>query len=69
MVTNCDWSNPSTSFNLGGYHQPHNLIAHTLPFLVRIANEGRVEGRPLYNSHSQWKGTPIPRSVKLPDTP
>lgn len=50
---NCDWSKPSTSFNLGGYHQPHNLIAHTLPFLVRTAaNEGRVEGRPLENSHS-----------------
>ena len=52
MVTNCDWSKPSTSFNLGGYHQPHNLIAHTLPFLVRTANEGRAEGRPLDNSHS-----------------
>jgi ribosomal protein S19 len=51
MVTNCDWSKPSTSFNLGGY-QPHNLIAHTLPFLVRTANEGRVEGRPLENSNS-----------------
>lgn len=53
MVMNCDWSKPSTSFNLGGYHQPHHLIAHTLPFLVRTAaNEGRVEGRPLENSHS-----------------
>jgi len=51
MVMNCDWSKPSTSFNLGGY-QPHNLIAHTLPFLVRTANEGRVEGRPLENSNS-----------------
>ena len=52
MVTNCDWSKP-TSFNLGSYHQPHNLIAHTSPKLVRTANEGRVEGRPLEdNSHS-----------------
>nr|YP_009167249.1 ribosomal protein L2 [Ginkgo biloba]AJP33478.1 ribosomal protein L2 [Ginkgo biloba]QXE43950.1 ribosomal protein L2 [Ginkgo biloba] len=58
MVTNCDWSKPSTSFNGGGYHQPaHNSIAHTDPRfqdLVRTANEGRVEGRGGSQQAASW---------------
>ncbi len=48
---NGDWSKPSTSFKLG--HQPHNLIAHTLPLIVRTANSGRVDGFSNRNSSSQ----------------